>query len=81
MQFGDIARLAELSPQIYQYSQMTLAEYLESLAEPEPKYYAARLELQVCHFLVSPVLLMACHALSAQMCHAQRLRQAAGSAV
>lgn len=47
MQFGDVARLVANSPQIYQYQQMSLGEYLDSLQDPEPKYYAARLELQV----------------------------------
>ena len=54
-QFGDITRLSGPSPQIYQYEQMTLAAYLDSLDNGDPKYYAARLELQVvdapCHIM------------------------------
>ena len=47
IQFGDVTRLAGPSPQIYQYEQMSLAAYLDSLADTDPKFYAARLELQV----------------------------------
>jgi hypothetical protein len=57
MQFGDVTRLAGPSPQIYEYQQMSLAAYLDSLADTDPKFYAARLELQACSCIM---LLCAC---------------------
>lgn len=46
-QFGDVARLSTSSPQIYQYVEMSLGDFLDTLQQEPPQYYAARLELQV----------------------------------